>query len=1170
MADPFSIGSSIVGVISLAIQITQVVMQFGLDWKDAPHDVKTFMAELQTLNTVLSASNNLILNPDFAEAFQSRSSLLLSQLGPSVSPTSDTKLLFQTCEKELRDLLDELKKRAKGYRVGWERLKGAFLAKNTRKSVENLYRWCQELNNVVSIDTAVLGAATYTAVKESRKEHQEARKEQQKWHYAEADKEMLTWLTSIDYAPQQSDFFSRRQEGTGQWLLTSKQFRDWVDQSNQTLFCPGIPGAGKTICTAIVIDTLFSTIFPNDNVGIAYIYCNFRRQFEQKPIDLLASLLQQLIQGQPSVPQSLKQFHKKHQQKRTRPSIDEISKALHSTVRDYSRTFIIVDALDECQAANGGRRQLLRELFDLQDKTAINLFVTSRVNPEIEREFDGRSTKLEIRASDEDLRRYLEGHMPKLPSFVSSKADLQEEIKTTIVKAADGMFLLVQLHLDSLIGKRSPKAIRDSLKMLPKGSNAYDQAYREAMERIAGQATDSEILAKQVLAWITCAKRPLTTLELRHALAVEVGEPEFDDDNLPDIGDMISVCAGLVTVDAESNIIRLVHYTTQEFFERTQKDWFPKAEADIANVCISYLSFEKYESGFCRSNEEFEARLQTDPLYDYAARNWGHHLRESDDRYRKVDFLENEHKVSASSQALMVDPEKRYADYSQMVPREVTGVHLGAWFGLGEVVAMLLEDGHGPDCKSSYGRTPLSWASENGHETVTRLLIEKGAAADSTDKDGWTPLLWASMNGHEAMVRLLIEKGAVVNSTDNSGGTPLSWASMNGHEAVVRLLTEKDAAVNSTDENGWTSLSWASEKGHDAVVRLLIENGAAVDSTNETGWTPLSWASRNGHEAVVRLLIENGAAVNSTNENGWTPLSWASRNGHEAVVRLLIENGATVDSTDNGWASLSWASENGHEAVVRLLIENGAAVNSTNENGWTPLSWASRNGHEAVVRLLIENGATVDSTDNGWASLSWASEYGHEAVVRLLIEMGAAVDSTSETGWTPLSWASRNGHEAVVRLLIEMGAAVDLTETEYSRTPLSWASRNGHEAVTRLLIEKGAAVDSTDNSGGTPLSWASRNGHEAVVRLLIEKGAAVDSTDDNGWTSLSWASENGHDAVVRLLIEKGAAVDLTDEDGGKPLSWASEKGTVGSTDTKYGFPYVEHRYGEVTTDGELI
>jgi hypothetical protein len=143
MADPFRIGAGIVGIISLTIQITQVVVQFGLDWKNAQHDVEIFMAELQSLKTILSETNtNTLLNPDFAEAFQGRNSLLLSRLGTDVSSATDTKLMLATCQKGLENLLSELKKRAKGRRVGWERFKGAFLAQDTRESVENLHQQC--------------------------------------------------------------------------------------------------------------------------------------------------------------------------------------------------------------------------------------------------------------------------------------------------------------------------------------------------------------------------------------------------------------------------------------------------------------------------------------------------------------------------------------------------------------------------------------------------------------------------------------------------------------------------------------------------------------------------------------------------------------------------------------------------------------------------------------------------------------------------------------------------------------------------------------------------------------------------------------------------------------------------------------------------------------------
>jgi hypothetical protein len=463
MAEAFGIGAGIIGVIGLTIQITQVAVQFGLDWKDAPHDVKIFLAELQALKTVLSETNtNILLNPDFAEAFQNRPSLLLSQLGPNAPSTTDTNIMLAACQRELESSLSEFKKRAKGHRIGWGRFKGAFLAKDTRESVGNLHRQCQTLNSIVTIDAAVLGVTTYKEVKEARKEQQEIRKEQQDWHQAgtkvslsikdgvnqlsqeqknqqrqQERRVILDWLTPIDYFSQQSDFISRRQEGTGQWLLDSDEFQRWSNGSKQTLFCPGIPGAGKTMIISIAVEHL-QNLFRNDaSVGIAYVYCNFRRQ-QEKPADLLASLLKQLIERRPSVPESITTLYKRHNDERTRPSFDEISKALHSTVADYSRTFIITDALDEFQISEGGRKTLISEMFKLQAMTGANLFATSRFNNEITKQFK-EALSLEIRATDEDVQGYLDGRMPLLQSDILDN-DIRDMIRRKIVKAVDGMY----------------------------------------------------------------------------------------------------------------------------------------------------------------------------------------------------------------------------------------------------------------------------------------------------------------------------------------------------------------------------------------------------------------------------------------------------------------------------------------------------------------------------------------------------------------------------------------------------------------------------------------------------------------------------------------------------------------------------------------------------------
>lgn len=251
---------------------------------------------------------------------------------------------------------------------------------------------------------------------------------------------ILEWLTPVDYGTQQTDFLARWQEETCQWFLDSEEYQAWLNTSKQTLFCPGIPGAGKTILATIVIHNLI-TLFQNDpTINIAYIYCDFRRKHEQRVEDLLSSLLKQLVQEQPSLPHIVKGLYGRHRNKRTRPSLEEISMTLQSVTIMYSRVFIIVDALDECEVYDGCRARFLSEIFNFQAKCAANLFVTSRFIPEILDRFKN-DVSLEIRARDEDVQRYLAGHMTRLPSFVSSSPGLEDEIKATISKAVDGMWV---------------------------------------------------------------------------------------------------------------------------------------------------------------------------------------------------------------------------------------------------------------------------------------------------------------------------------------------------------------------------------------------------------------------------------------------------------------------------------------------------------------------------------------------------------------------------------------------------------------------------------------------------------------------------------------------------------------------------------------------------------
>ncbi|KAJ5880341.1 uncharacterized protein N7473_011394 [Penicillium subrubescens] len=114
----------------------------------------------------------------------------------------------------------------------------------------------------------------------------------------------------------------------------------------KALFCSGIPGAGKAILTSLVVDDLNKTFFNNTSIGIAYIYCDFRKQAEQTADELLASLQRQLAGSQLSLLACVKDLHDRHNFQRTRPLLDELSKVLYSAAAFFheslsSSTYLI-------------------------------------------------------------------------------------------------------------------------------------------------------------------------------------------------------------------------------------------------------------------------------------------------------------------------------------------------------------------------------------------------------------------------------------------------------------------------------------------------------------------------------------------------------------------------------------------------------------------------------------------------------------------------------------------------------------------------------------------------------------------------------------------------------------------------------------------------------------
>ena len=646
---------------------------------------------------------------------------------------------------------------------------------------------------------------------------------------------------------------------------------------------------------------------------------------------------------------------------------------------------------------------------------------------------------------------------------------------------------MAQLHLGSLAKKNNKKDVRLALQRLPE---KLDDTYADAIKRISSQDKEDVQLAKRTLMWISCAKRPLSIIELQHALAIEPGAKEIDPESLPDKDVIIDVCSGLVAIDRESDTIRLVHYTTQDYLVRVRAELFATAEIDMTFCCLTYLLFTtsaqisepgKYEWDHVKTSvAELEA---ANPFWSYAARYWGSHAHEKaqyDARMQHLVFQLLELNNQALGLARSEPIRAKWAYFDRL--RDVPGMYTAAYFDLSELVGTLLDRGTLVDANidEHYVTTALHCAAISGHVATLRLLLDRGALIDMPDRIGYTALRMAAEEGHKDSVQVLLEKGADVDRQHPDGTTALNLAARKGFQGIVKLLLEKGADVNRQDCDGKTALSVAAQSGYEDV-----------DSQYFDGTTALYMAAESGYQGIVGLLLENGADVNGRDYCGKTALYIAAMSGHQGIVELLLENGADVNGEDcYGKTALYEAARCGHQGIMGLLLEKGADPNGHEDSRQPVLSIAAQSGYQGTVELLLEKGADVNGQYyDGTTALYVAAESGYQGIVELLLEKGADVNGQDYCGKTALYIAAKSGHRSVVELLLEKGADVNCPDAagEPVLPDLAW---RGDDSMLEILLRYGADVDIRSRyDGATALHVAASRGNKTAVQLLIDAGA---------------------------------------------------------------------------------
>ena len=733
----------------------------------------------------------------------------------------------------------------------------------------------------------------------------------------------------------------------------------------------------------------------------------------------------------------------------------------------------------------------------------------------------------------------------------------EEFVVDTIVARASGNFLFAKRDVDAIKLKRTKEKITEALKKPPKGyADVYDQAMIRIKQRQDVDEDDFE-LAVSALSWIVHAHRPLTVDELLHAMAIGPSD-SFDSDAVTDRETLLDVTNGLLSIN--NDIVRLPHYTAQEYFEKEGHKWFTfDVEAHITCSSLQYLDSPALSQPLPRKDaaEEYRRRKEDFPFLAYAYEYWGLHAKaagtDKETSERVGAFLRNEAKVAVFVQALWYTESAEASRWE--IRKGANALHVAAWFGLAGAIPMLvkMEELDVNSADPGLEQTPLIYAARRGHADAVKVLLEQGADVNQGSAYGNTPLFEALDGKHFEVAELLLhEKGLDINHRFfwKTGRTILMEAARRD-SPLLNLIMEmriEDLDVNVVDNDGHSALALACAVGHENVVaRLLEDKDIQVNIASETGHTPLSLAAVCEDEScgakIVAQLLKNGADPKvKDKEGGGTPVIRAVDEGHPNVLRTFLDHDESLkgQTDDGGRGILHAAAVAGHTEIASLAISLGTAVDARDKLSRTPLHDAARFGNEEMILLLLSHNATIECTDiSGRRPWKVAWQNGHTSIIH---HLNPSV-SSSEPFSSPLldpstlpiwSLSAQSDLETLTHLALTSPSLFTSPppDPDTGNSPLHSAllSPSPQETLALLLTTKIPLFPlPTNDQRRTPLHLAALSPSPNLMSTLLStlplSPSVLDAHDAFACSPLYLADRFSNAHAACLLLEAGASIE---------------------------------------------
>jgi len=187
--------------------------------------------------------------------------------------------------------------------------------------------------------------------------------------------------------------------------------------------------------SSLVVDRLCDKV-KEQNTAVACFYVDFAAREEQSPTNILGSLLKQIVGGLEKIPDEIRETFQEYKKviggRGLR--VPEILEMLQ-TVTSLRRTFICVDALDECVERH--RPEVLDSLKQILEKSPnTRIFLTGRwhIRGEIDEHLGGRAEILSIKLNYDDTAEYIRMRLSKDTSRNAMDSGLEAEIIKSITE----------------------------------------------------------------------------------------------------------------------------------------------------------------------------------------------------------------------------------------------------------------------------------------------------------------------------------------------------------------------------------------------------------------------------------------------------------------------------------------------------------------------------------------------------------------------------------------------------------------------------------------------------------------------------------------------------------------------------------------------------------------